>query len=219
MDAKVVMYAAYLAISIALTVWVGRTLSRAGKVFLEDAFADERLAGAVNHLLVVGFYLLNLGYVSVAMRDHDTIDGASSVMEQLSLKVGFVLVVLGAVHFFNLYALGRYRRTRMRQASAVPPMAPTALLPRPPAGGTGHHVPPFPSAAPQDVARAQYHAAQSAHAAQLQADQHQAAQQQAAQHEAAQQQAAQQQAAQAQAQARAAQDRSAQNRAIWDDEA
>jgi hypothetical protein len=129
MTDKVDMYLIYLTLSIGLTIWVATTLSRNGRVFLEDAFGDERLAGSVNHLLVVGFYLLNLGYVSVAMRDAATIDQASVVMEQLSLKLGFVLLVLGAVHFFNLYALSRYRRTRLRAAADLPPLPPTMILP------------------------------------------------------------------------------------------
>ncbi|HEY2793316.1 MAG TPA: hypothetical protein VGJ28_13210 [Micromonosporaceae bacterium] len=128
MTDKVVMYLAYLALSIALTVWVGRTLSRNGQVFLEDAFDNERLAGSVNHLLVVGFYLLNLGYVSVAMKTTGDVGSAAAVLEELSLKVGFVLLVLGLIHFFNLYALSRYRRTRLRAATGVPPLPPTAVL-------------------------------------------------------------------------------------------
>jgi hypothetical protein len=129
MTDKVVMYLVYLALSISLTVWVGHTLSRNGKVFLQDAFDDERLAGSVNHLLVVGFYLLNLGYVSVAMRVTGAIDDTAGAMEELSLKVGLVLLVLGGVHFVNLYALSRYRRTRLRAASGVPPLPPTGILP------------------------------------------------------------------------------------------
>src|SRR5215813_8566517 len=119
MTPKVTMYVVYLLISIGLTVWVGRTLSRAGKVFLEDAFGDERLAGSVNHLLVVGFYLLNLGYVSVAMRDGSTVDDTATAMERLSIKIGLVLLVLGVVHLFNVFALGRYRRNRMRQVALI----------------------------------------------------------------------------------------------------
>ncbi len=133
MDSKVVMYAIYLLVSVALTVWVGRTLFRAGTVFLEDAFGDTALAGAVNRLLVVGFYLLNFGFVSVSMRDGATVAGTDSVMEELSVKIGLVLVVLGAVHFANLIALGRYRRWRMQRAE-LPPLPPSAMLPRPPRG-------------------------------------------------------------------------------------
>jgi len=119
MTPKVAMYVVYLLISIGLTIWVGRTLFRNGKVFLEDAFGDERLAGSVNHLLVVGFYLLNLGFVSIAMRDGTPINDTADAMEALSSKLGFVLLVLGAVHLFNVFALGRYRRNRMDQAALI----------------------------------------------------------------------------------------------------
>ena len=132
MDYKVGMYLLYLAVSIGLTIWVARTASRNGQVFLEDVFDDERLARAVNSLLVVGFYLLNLGYVTAAMRHADPVRSTSEAMEELSLKVGLVLLVLGALHFFNVFALGRYRRSRLRQLATHPPVAPVGMLPRPP---------------------------------------------------------------------------------------
>jgi hypothetical protein len=100
---------------------------------------------AVNRLLVVGFYLLNLGYVTVAMRDRSGVYGAAGVMEELSVKVGYVLLVLGVVHLFNLFALGRYRRSRLAEHRGAPPLPPTGVLPRTPQ--------------PYDIAWANYHAA------------------------------------------------------------
>ncbi|NES14135.1 MULTISPECIES: hypothetical protein [Micromonospora] len=133
MDVKVWMYLTYLAVSIGLTVWVARALARNGLVFLEDVFADKRLADAVNSLLVVGFYLLNLGYVTVAMKEAAPVRTTSQALEQLSMKVGWVLLVLGALHFFNVFALGRYRRGRLRQqAVGHPPLAPVGHLPAQP---------------------------------------------------------------------------------------
>ena len=65
MDWTVTTYVVYLLVAVPLTIWVATTLSRNGRVFLEDVFAgNEGLADAVNRLLVVGFYLLNLGFVS-----------------------------------------------------------------------------------------------------------------------------------------------------------
>lgn len=132
MDPKVWMYLVYLAVSIGLTVWVATTLSRNGLVFLQDVFADERLAKAVNQLLVMGFYLLNLGFVAVAMRSGADIPDASRAMETLSRKVGLVLLVLGVLHFFNVFFLGRYRRGRLRQQQTQPPLPPAGRLPQHP---------------------------------------------------------------------------------------
>lgn len=69
MDLTVVTYVIYLLISIALTVWVARTLSRNGRVFIGDVLhGNEKLADAVNQLLVVGFYLVNIGFVTLYLR-------------------------------------------------------------------------------------------------------------------------------------------------------
>jgi hypothetical protein len=151
-DHKVWMYLVYLAVSIGLTVWVATTLSRNGLVFLQDVFADTQLAKAVNHLLVMGFYLLNLGYVAVAMRSAHTIRSASEALETLSTKVGLVLLVLGVLHFGNVYFLNRYRRGRMRQQQGLPPIPPTSRLPHhpqaPQPGWPAPGMPPAPGPAP-----------------------------------------------------------------------
>jgi hypothetical protein len=111
MDSTVSTYLVYVALTVPLTVWVGSTLYRNGRFFLIDVFkGDEGLAAAVNHLLVVGFYLLNLGYVSLTLKLSDPVLNTQQSIEALSVKVGLVSVVLGVVHLFNLYALNSLRR-------------------------------------------------------------------------------------------------------------
>ena len=117
-------YLIYLAISIALTIWVARTLHKNGRVFLVDVFhGNEALADSVNHLLVVGFYLINLGYVSLALKIANGVATAQAGIEALSLKVGAVLLVLGGMHFFNLFIFSRMRR-RASLVNGPPPVAP-----------------------------------------------------------------------------------------------
>src|SRR5688500_20175000 len=113
MTIGITTYLVYLAISIALTIWVARTLHKNGRVFLVDVFqGNEALADSVNHLLVVGFYLINFGYVSLALKLGYDVTNAREGIEALSWKVGLVLVVLGGMHFFNLYVFSRIRRRR-----------------------------------------------------------------------------------------------------------
>jgi hypothetical protein len=129
MNTTLVTYLFYLAVSIALTVWVARTLHRNGRVFLVDVFENRAdLADSVNHLLVVGFYLINLGYVSLALKLAERVPDAVAATEALSHKVGLVLVVLGGMHFFNLFVFSRIRRAHALR-NAPRPVDPDAVLP------------------------------------------------------------------------------------------
>jgi len=119
-------YLIYLAVSIALTIWVARTLHKNGRVFLVDVFhGDEALADSVNHLLVVGFYLINFGYVTLALKRGYVVETAEQSIEALSVKVGMVLLVLGGMHFFNLFIFSRMRRRGTRPSH--PPVSPDAF--------------------------------------------------------------------------------------------
>jgi hypothetical protein len=118
-------YAAYLAISVALTVWVARTLHKNGRIFLVDSFVgNEPLADSVNHLLVVGFYLVNIGFVTLALKYGDKATDAQTALETLSTKIGLVLVVLGFMHFTNLFVFSKLRRRAI--SLKTPPVLPRA---------------------------------------------------------------------------------------------
>lgn len=122
-------YLIYLTLSIALTVWVARTLHKNGRVFLVDVFhGNEALADSVNHLLVVGFYLINFGYVSLALKLGYRIETAEQSVEALSVKIGMVLLVLGGMHLFNLFVFSRMRR-RAHTHQHQPPVGPDAFTP------------------------------------------------------------------------------------------
>lgn len=125
MDYIVITYTLYLALSVGLTIWVARTLHKNGRIFLVDAFGQNaELADSVNHLLVVGFYLVNIGFVALFLRTAERITELRGVFELLSGKVGIVLLVLGFMHFFNLLVFHKIRR-RGTAVAEPPPIAPT----------------------------------------------------------------------------------------------
>lgn len=123
MDLTVATYLLYLAIAIPLTIWVATTLSRNGRLFLVDVFDGKSdLAEAVNRLLVVGFYLLNLGFVALYLRLSAPIDSARGVVEALSVKLGVVLLMLGVVHLTNVWVFNRIRRRSRLDAFRMAPV-------------------------------------------------------------------------------------------------
>ncbi len=126
MNETVISYGLYLVIAISMTIWVAKTLYKNGRIFLVDCFhGNAELADSVNHLLVVGFYLVNVGFVSLYLKTDTELLGARGVFEGLSGKMGVVLLMLGAMHFFNLYVFTKVRRraTLAQMAPPIPPMA------------------------------------------------------------------------------------------------
>lgn len=133
MNYTVITYLLYIVITIALTIWVGRTLYKNGRVFLIDCF-DKRadVADSVNHLLVVGFYLLNFGFVMLFLNLEERVDGLEALFEALSKKLGIVLLVLGAMHIFNIVVFNKFRERDLgAQKQPTPPTPPAGYgLPR-----------------------------------------------------------------------------------------
>jgi hypothetical protein len=106
-----ISYALYLAISIAITIWVARTLSKNGEVFLVQCFGHNReIARSTNHLLVVGFYLVNIGFITLTLSLGAEPTTIPEAIRFLSSKVGLAVIVLGAMHFFNMSAIARFGR-------------------------------------------------------------------------------------------------------------
>ncbi|NDC40929.1 MAG: hypothetical protein EBZ77_05170 [Chitinophagia bacterium] len=111
MQYHVIVYVAYLLITIGLCIWVAQTLFRNGQVFLIDIFnGDKEIAGAVNNLLYVGFYLVNLGYAVYTLKTTAFAVDAVTIIEILSAKVGAIIIILGGMHFLNMYVFFRLRR-------------------------------------------------------------------------------------------------------------
>ncbi|MEO1837265.1 MAG: hypothetical protein ABGZ49_17415 [Akkermansiaceae bacterium] len=131
MNPTVTSYALYLAIAIPLTIWVARTLYKNGRIFLVDCFkGNEELADSVNHLLVMGFYLVNIGFVSLYLKLPNEVADTRGIFEALSGKLGVVILVLGVMHFFNLYLFSTLRNRALAR-DEEPPVRPMDRVPPP----------------------------------------------------------------------------------------
>jgi hypothetical protein len=116
MNYFILTYVIYLLLSIALTVWVAKVLFKNGRIFLVDIFhGNNELADSVNKLLVVGFYLVNIGYMSLALKEYGSIANMQVVVEVLSYKVGWIILILGGMHFLNLVIFFKLRNRAKRE--------------------------------------------------------------------------------------------------------
>jgi hypothetical protein len=137
MDLRLVEYVVYLGASVALTVWVGRTLHGNGRRFLVEVMEDQALADSVNHLLLVGFYLVNIGVAALLVNTTGFMQTAADLVRTVVTQLGIVLLVLGGMHFANLFVLQRLRHSSQVRAYARWYYAKGAGRSRPKAGAAG----------------------------------------------------------------------------------
>lgn len=118
----------YAGVSVAMTVWVARTLHRHGRPFLVESFhGNQTLADSINTLLVVGFYLVNIGFIALWLKHGEKPGDLTAAIEFVSSKVGIVLLVLGVMHFGNI-AVFSAMRARAKLLEAPPPVEPDERL-------------------------------------------------------------------------------------------
>jgi len=119
MALRLIDYVIYLAASVLITIWVGNTLFRNGRPFLVSVFQEQGLADSVNTLLVVGFYLINFGAAALLINAGGAPGSFPDMIQETVTRIGVVLLVLGAMHFFNLLIFHIIRRPLRKRAAAV----------------------------------------------------------------------------------------------------
>lgn len=116
----IITYSLYFIVTLSITIWVANTLFKNGKVFLIDIFhGNKELADSVNNLLVVGFYLINIGYAVFTLKLTNNITNAQEIIENLSFKIRLIILILGAMHFFNLYIFFTLRKRAILEKKLV----------------------------------------------------------------------------------------------------
>lgn len=100
---NIIAYIAYLSITFYITIIVGRVLHKDGKEFIPAMFTnDDNTAHAINNILLAGYYLLNLGYTAIQVKNWVHVESVSQLMESVGDKTGWILLLLAGIHYSNL---------------------------------------------------------------------------------------------------------------------
>ncbi len=106
-----ISYLIYLPITFYITVIVGWVLYKKGIVFLNDAFnSNLELASILNRFLLLGYYLLNLGYAAVSIHIFSEINSITQLIEELSKRIGMLIIGLALMHYFNMYTFSHFNK-------------------------------------------------------------------------------------------------------------
>ena len=102
-------YLTLLVISIVITFAVGRMLTMSGQPFLQEVFHDEKVTTSVNRLLSVLFHLITIGVLTLISVWEVRV---GTQLQNMLVKLGFVLIVLGVAYGISMLVLIRVRQQR-----------------------------------------------------------------------------------------------------------
>lgn len=105
----------YLLVTGYITVYVGQVLYRNGRHFILRMLSDEALTDAVNRILLAGYYLVNLGYVSIMLTIRAPATSLSDLIASLSASIGRIVLTLGVMHYFNIAAITLWNKLNIKK--------------------------------------------------------------------------------------------------------
>ena len=99
---NIISYILYLAITFYITLFVGWKVYKIGFVYLENLIQNHQICKAINKILLIGYYLVNLGFSAICLKNWNIITNLEMMIQFLAYKIGIILLILGILHFINL---------------------------------------------------------------------------------------------------------------------
>lgn len=109
MNLNIIGYVIYLLITTFIIINVGKICYRNGNIYVAQLIPEhEDLCQKTNQVLLIGYYLLNLGYCAMTLISWDKIISYSQLVEVISIKTAIIVCIIAILHYFNIYIITKY---------------------------------------------------------------------------------------------------------------
>lgn len=109
MNYNLIAYSVFLTIVIYIIAVVGKVCYRNGNIFvMELLHGHEDLCIRINKLLLLGYYLVNIGYAAITLISWEPITSISGIIEAIAIKTSIIVGILSLLHYLNIILLTKY---------------------------------------------------------------------------------------------------------------
>lgn len=109
MNLNLITYGIYLLITVFIIIKVGLICYRNGNIFVAHLVPDDKdFCLRVNNVLLIGYYLINIGYTVITLSDWTTVISISQMIESLSKNTAIIVCILAVLHYFNLFWITKF---------------------------------------------------------------------------------------------------------------
>ncbi len=109
MNLNIISYLIYLSITTFIIIVVGRICYRNGNVFVAQLIPNHiELCQKVNQVLLLAYYLLNIGYCAMTLIQWKTIETIPEIIETIASKTAIIILMISALHYINIFIITKY---------------------------------------------------------------------------------------------------------------
>lgn len=111
MTYNTISYIIYAPVAIYITVVVGYQCYKNGLVYVRSIFQDEKISQAINKILLIGYYLTNLGYAIMMIQSWEKVESLLEMLNALTTNLASIIIILAMLHYLNVAVLAMWRKT------------------------------------------------------------------------------------------------------------
>ena len=109
MNLNIIGYLIYLSLTSIIIIKVGKLCYDNGNIFVSQLIPNhEELCHQINKTLLIGYYLLNLGYCAMTIISWEKIQTTNQLIEIIATKSAINILTIGFMHYINIILLTKY---------------------------------------------------------------------------------------------------------------
>ena len=115
MTLNTIGYLIYLPITAYITIVVGDKCHKHGIHYIKSILKNDPIAYSINNLLLIGYYLVNLGYALISIMHWNIISTTPKLIEEISLRTAYIILLLTLLHYTNIIGLSLWNKYHLKR--------------------------------------------------------------------------------------------------------
>lgn len=109
MNLNIIGYLIYFSVTGFIILKVGKICYDNGNIYVSQLIPDhEALCQRINQMLLIGYYLLNIGYCAMTIIAWQKIISYENLIEIIASKSAIIIVTIALMHYLNIFLLTKY---------------------------------------------------------------------------------------------------------------
>lgn len=106
MNYNLLGYGIFILIIVIIIKVVGKICYTNGNIFVAALIPGQvDLCRQINYILLVAYYLVNIGYAATTFVSWELIGSLSQLIEVIAFRVSLIIVILSVLHYINILLL------------------------------------------------------------------------------------------------------------------